>query len=159
MSETRPKRTSICAFPFGIGGIPVSSNEPSSRLSFVSLRSPSNTLFITAAWLSSAVVYTFERLVGITVFRGMISPISPPVVSIPSVSGVTSRRRRSLVDLSRSPLSTPACTAAPYATASSGLIDLFGSFPLKYSVNSCCTLGIRVEPPTRTTSSTSPSRL
>ena len=46
-------------------------------------------------------------------------------------------------------------TAAPYATASSGLMPLFGSLPLKKSLRSCCTFGMRVEPPTRTTSSIS----
>jgi len=45
-----------------------------------------------------------------------------------------------------------ACTVAPKATASSGLIDLFNSLPLKNSANKSCTLGIRVEPPTKTIS-------
>jgi len=45
-----------------------------------------------------------------------------------------------------------AWTAAPYATASSGLIDLFGYFPLKYSCKSSITFGILVDPPTKTTS-------
>merc|ERR1712166_657838 len=38
--------------------------------------------------------------------------------------------------------------------ASSGLIERDGSLPLKKSESSCCTLGMRVEPPTRTTSCT-----
>ena len=38
----------------------------------------------------------------------------------------------------------PPCTAAPYATASSGLIPLFGSLPLKKSLSSACTLGMRL---------------
>ena len=42
-------------------------------------------------------------------------------------------------------------TAAPYATASSGLIPLDGSLPPKNFLRSCWTLGIRVEPPTSTT--------
>lgn len=45
-----------------------------------------------------------------------------------------------------------AWTAAPYATASSGLIDLFGYLPLKYSCKSSITFGILVDPPTKTTS-------
>ena len=45
-----------------------------------------------------------------------------------------------------------ACTAAPYATASSGLMLLLRSRPLKKSCSSFCTLGMRVEPPTRTRS-------
>lgn len=58
--------------------------------------------------------------------------------------------------LHRRDASLSTCTAAPYATASSGLIDLHNSLPLKKSINSCCTLGIRVDPPTKTTSCTWP---
>ena len=50
-----------------------------------------------------------------------------------------------------SPANTPAWTAAPTATTSSGLTDWFGSFPV-YSLTNCWTAGIRVEPPTNTTS-------
>mmetsp|Transcript_17883 Transcript_17883/g.44316 ORF Transcript_17883/g.44316 Transcript_17883/m.44316 type:complete len:370 (+) Transcript_17883:716-1825(+) len=46
------------------------------------------------------------------------------------------------------------CTAAPYATASSGCTDLHRVLPSKNSVRICCTRGTRVEPPTRTISST-----
>merc|ERR1719495_1492646 len=45
-----------------------------------------------------------------------------------------------------------ACTAASQATASSGLMFRQGSFPLKNSLISAWLLGIRVEPPTSTTS-------
>src|SRR5262249_46038722 len=69
-------------------------------------------------------------------------------VSMPSDSGVTSRSSMSLT----SPVMTPPWTAAPTATTSSGLTPLCGSLP-KYSRTSCCTFGIRVEPPTSTTSS------
>ena len=51
---------------------------------------------------------------------------NPPNVSIPKLNGVTSNNRTSLI----SPPSTPACTAAPNATASSGLMDLSPSFPV-----------------------------
>mmetsp|Transcript_21305 Transcript_21305/g.54268 ORF Transcript_21305/g.54268 Transcript_21305/m.54268 type:complete len:335 (-) Transcript_21305:313-1317(-) len=74
---------------------------------------------------------------------------------MPSVSGVTSSSSRSFVSSPPSPERMPPCTAAPYATASSGLIPLFGSLPLKKSLSSACTLGMRVEPPTSTTSSIS----
>ena len=67
---------------------------------------------------------------------------------MPSESGVTSSSRRSLT----SPASTPACTAAPTATTSSGLTPLCGSLP-NSSLTICCTRGMRVEPPTSTTSS------
>ena len=46
---------------------------------------------------------------------------------MPSDSGVTSSSRTSLT----SPRSTPAWTAAPTATTSSGLTDLFGSLPVR----------------------------
>ena len=49
--------------------------------------------------------------------------LTPPIVSIPRVKGVTSRSKTSLT----SPPSTPACIAAPIATASSGLTSFFGS--------------------------------
>lgn len=87
--------------------------------------------------------------------RGMIFVITPPTVSIPRVRGVTSMSRISLVSSVASPPNIPPCTAAPYATASSGFIPLFGSFPLKKSFINCYTLGILVDPPTNTTSSIS----
>ena len=75
---------------------------------------------------------------------------TPPSVSIPSESGVTSRSRRSFT----SPVRTPAWIAAPSATHSSGLIPLCGSFPVKFFTASC-TAGILVDPPTRITLSIS----
>mmetsp|Transcript_9083 Transcript_9083/g.24163 ORF Transcript_9083/g.24163 Transcript_9083/m.24163 type:complete len:258 (-) Transcript_9083:584-1357(-) len=150
---SRSKVTSICATPRGSGGKPLSSKEPSMRLSSVILRSPSNTLLLTATWLSSDVVYTFIFCAGMTVLRGMIAAITPPVVSIPSVSGDTSSSSSSSIFLSRSPERTPACTAAPYATASSGLIVEQSSLPSKNSESNARILGTRVEPPTSTTSS------
>uniref|UniRef100_A0A0A9BJB8 GSVIVT00024351001 n=1 Tax=Arundo donax TaxID=35708 RepID=A0A0A9BJB8_ARUDO len=80
--------------------------------------------------------------------------MTPPAVSRPRDSGVTSSRSRSCTFSLPSPLRMAAWTAAPYATASSGLMLLHSSLPLKKSCSSCCTLGIRVEPPTSTTSCT-----
>lgn len=59
---------------------------------------------------------------------------TPPSVSIPSESGVTSNKSTSLT----SPASTPPWIAAPKATASSGLTALLGARP-KISWTSCCT--------------------
>ena len=53
-----------------------------------------------------------------------------------------------------SPESTPAWTAAPIATTSSGFTPLCGSLPKNFLTVSC-TSGMRVEPPTSTTSSMS----
>ena len=76
----------------------------------------------------------------------MIGVATPPCVSTPSVSGVTSSSSTSWT--------SPAWIAAPAATTSSGFTPLCGSLP-----KICSTLrwiaGIRVMPPTSTTSSIS----
>ena len=74
---------------------------------------------------------------------------------MPRDSGVTSSSRTSLT----SPLSTPACSAAPTATTSSGLTPLLGSLPPVSSLTRSATAGIRVEPPTSTTWSISESEM
>mmetsp|Transcript_12628 Transcript_12628/g.31494 ORF Transcript_12628/g.31494 Transcript_12628/m.31494 type:complete len:266 (+) Transcript_12628:963-1760(+) len=84
----------------------------------------------------------------------MRTVITSPAVSRPSERGVTSSSSRSSVLAEPVPERIAAWTAAPYATASSGLIDLEGSLPLKKSESSCTTFGMRVEPPTSTTSCT-----
>src|SRR3954463_8372440 len=76
--------------------------------------------------------------------------MTPPLVSMPSVSGVTSSRSTSLT----SPASTPAWMAAPTATTSSGLTPRCGSLPVS-SLTFSWTEGMRVMPPTSTTWSTS----
>ena len=73
--------------------------------------------------------------------------ITPPIVSIPRVNGVTSKRRISVT----SPDSTAPWIAAPAATASSGFISFLGSLP-KNSFTFSCTRGILVWPPTKITS-------
>mmetsp|Transcript_47980 Transcript_47980/g.120077 ORF Transcript_47980/g.120077 Transcript_47980/m.120077 type:complete len:220 (-) Transcript_47980:778-1437(-) len=85
-----------------------------------------------------------------TVLRLMSLVMTPPTVSIPKVRGVTSSSSSSWPP---SPDRIPAWTAAPYATASSGLMPLLGSLPLKKSLINCWIFGIRVEPPTNTISS------
>src|SRR5437660_539701 len=86
------------------------------------------------------------------VFRSMSLVITPPSVSMPSDSGVTSSSRTSLT----SPLRTPAWIAAPTATTSSGLTPRCGSLPLVSFLTSSWIAGIRVAPPTRMTSLRSP---
>ena len=114
-------------------------------------RSPWKTRIVTAFWLSSAVEKIWLFLVGIVVLRSISRVKTPPSVSMPSDSGVTSSSTTSLT----SPCSTPAWIAAPSATTSSGLTPLCGSLP-KNLVTSSMTLGMRVMPPTSTTSSMSP---
>ena len=72
-----------------------------------------------------------DFLVGTVVLRLMRAVKTPPAVSIPIDSGATSRRSRSCVFSDVSPVRMAAWTAAPYATASSGLIERLGSLPLK----------------------------
>ena len=76
----------------------------------------------------------------------MIFANRSPAVSTPNESGITSN--------SKSPLTVPArippCKEAPIATHSSGLIPLYGSFPVMSATN-FCTAGILVEPPTSRT--------
>ena len=108
--------------------------------------SPCSTCTSTEGWLSSAVVNVSDFFVGIVVLRSISLVKTPPLVSMPSDSGVTSRSRMSLT----SPLSTPPWIAAPTATTSSGLTPLCGSLPIS-SLTFSCTAGMRVMPPTRTT--------
>ena len=85
---------------------------------------------------------------GIVELRRMIFDITPPIVSMPSESGVTSSSSISRLPVIR----MSACTAAPSATTSSGLSSLCGVRP-NSSPTSRRTSGMRVEPPTSTTSS------
>ena len=77
-------------------------NSPSDLLTDAISRSPWNTLIVTAGWLSSAVEKVCANLVGMVVFLVIILVITPPRVSIPRDSGVTSKSNTSL----RSPDST-----------------------------------------------------
>jgi hypothetical protein len=86
--------------------------------------------------------------VGMVVLRSIIGVATPPAVSMPSVSGVTSSRSTSLT----SPLSTPPWMAAPMATTSSGLTPWCGRLAGQFLAVST-TLGMRVMPPTSTSSS------
>ena len=141
--------TSICGTPRGAGGMPSRLKLPSDLLSRAILRSPWKMLIVTAGWLSAAVEKTWLFFAGIVVLRSMSGVSTPPSVSMPSVSGVTSRSSTSFT----SPLRMPPWMAAPIATTSSGLTPLWGSLP-----KSCFAFswrsGMRVWPPTRTTSST-----
>mmetsp|Transcript_24139 Transcript_24139/g.35280 ORF Transcript_24139/g.35280 Transcript_24139/m.35280 type:complete len:253 (-) Transcript_24139:1057-1815(-) len=147
--------TVILGTPRGIGGISFSSNRPSRLLSRVMRRSPSKTWIRHMLWLSSLVVNVCTFLAGMVVFRLMSTAMVPPAASRPRLSGVTSRSTKSSPASPMLPSRMAACTAAPYATASSGLILLLGSLPSKKLRSSSTTLGMRVEPPTRMTSSTS----
>mmetsp|Transcript_15666 Transcript_15666/g.48501 ORF Transcript_15666/g.48501 Transcript_15666/m.48501 type:complete len:520 (-) Transcript_15666:374-1933(-) len=147
-SASMSNDTSICGVPRGAGGIPVKSNCPSCLLSAASSRSPWSTLIWTWGWLSAAVENVCAFFVGIVVFRLMRRVNMPPSVSMPIDSGVTSSSKMSLT----SPRNTPPWIAAPMATTSSGFTPLWGFWPKNDSTVSW-TLGIRVMPPTRMTSS------
>ena len=139
--------TSIWGIPLGAAGIPSKLNNPNCLFSLACFLSPWTTLTVTAVWLSSAVENIWDLLVGIVVFFSITGVITPPIVSIPRVSGVTSKSKISVT----SPDKTAPCTAAPTATASSGLISFLGSLP-KNSLTFSWNIGILVCPPTRITS-------
>ena len=138
------KVTSIRGTPRGAAGIPVSSKRPRVLLSAAISRSPWRTWTSTDGWLSTAVEKTWLPDVGMVVLRSMILVKTPPRVSMPRESGVTSRSRTSLT----SPTRTPAWIAAPIATHSSGFTPLLGSLP-RMDLIASWTAGIRLEPPTR----------
>ncbi len=148
------KVTSICGMPRGAGGMPVSWNLPSDLLFWAISRSPWSTWISTDGWLSSAVEKTSDFFVGMVVLRSISRVMTPPLVSMPRVSGVTSSSRTSLT----SPARTPAWMAAPTATTSSGLTPRWGSLPVS-SLTFSWTAGMRVMPPTRTTWSMSAAPL
>ena len=143
------KATSICGMPRGAGGMPIRWNWPSGFTpgDITVSASPCSTLISTVVWLSSAVVKISDLRVGIVVLRSISFVKMPPLVSTPSDSGVTSRSRMSFT----SPFSTPACTAAPIATTSSGFTPLCGSLPPVSPLTSSWIIGMRVEPPTMIT--------
>ena len=143
--------TSICGTPRGADGIPSRMNFPSVLLSVANSRSPCSTWISTCGWLSDAVEKVWLFDVGMVVFRSMSFVITPPSVSMPSESGVTSSNSTSFT----SPARTPPWIAAPIATTSSGFTPFDGSLPPKSAFTASTTAGMRVIPPTRTTSSIS----
>jgi hypothetical protein len=139
--------TSICGTPRGAGGMPSSWNLPSVLLSFAIGRSP----WVTWTVDGGLVVGRGREGLGLARRdRGVARDEHGGDAAVgldASDSGVTSSSRMSLT----SPVSTPPWTAAPSATTSSGLTERLGSLP-KNSLTFCCTIGMRVEPPTSTTS-------
>mmetsp|Transcript_89856 Transcript_89856/g.275063 ORF Transcript_89856/g.275063 Transcript_89856/m.275063 type:complete len:203 (-) Transcript_89856:1128-1736(-) len=110
------KVTSICGTPRGAGGTPSSLKVPKILLSLANCRSPCKTTISTDGCESVAVENTSVFFVGIVVFREISTVATPPRVSTPKDKGDTSSNTMSFT----SPAKTPACTAAPTATTSSG---------------------------------------
>ena len=135
------------AAPATIGGMPRSSKRASERQSATRSRSPWTTWIDIAVWPSWKVVKLCARAVGIGLLRWMIRSTRPPIVSMPSESGTTSRSSRSPAPAL--PASASAWRAAPRATTWSGSRLVSGSRP-KNSWTARRTSGMRVEPPTRT---------
>ena len=75
-------------------------------------RSPLKTWMSTPGWLSASVAKVCAFFVGMVVFRSMSFVITPPAVSRPMDSGVTSSRSRSCTCDDPSPVRIAACTAA-----------------------------------------------
>mmetsp|Transcript_65304 Transcript_65304/g.172266 ORF Transcript_65304/g.172266 Transcript_65304/m.172266 type:complete len:328 (-) Transcript_65304:154-1137(-) len=156
------KVTTTCGSPRLARSRPEMVNLPSSWHASVEARSPSKTQMSTSVCQSSSVVNVSDLRHGMAVLRFTTVDMTLPVVSMPSESGTTSISTSESLTLASCPpaeasppLSTPACTAAPYATASSGLIVEQSSLPSKNSESNARILGTRVEPPTSTTSCTS----
>ncbi|MOA17120.1 hypothetical protein D3C78_1373650 [compost metagenome] len=89
------------------------------------------------------------------VLRGITFSISPPMVSRPRDSGITSRSSNSPPSR-RLPARVSAWIAAPMATTWSGSISVSGVRP-NSAPTASRTRGTRVEPPTITTAATSSS--
>ena len=141
------KVTSICGTPRGAAGMPSNRKVPRLLLSLANSRSPCKIWISTLVCPSAAVEKTSDFFAGTVVLRSIKRVITPPRVSTPRDRGVTSSSRMSFT----SPAKTPAWMAAPTATTSSGFTPWQGSLPTSLRTRSC-TAGIRVEPPTSTTS-------
>ena len=124
-SASMSNATSIFGTPRGAGGMPVSSKCASDLLSAAISRSPWSTWTLTNGWLSIVVEKISVARAGSAVLRGIRRVNTPPAVSTPSDSGVTSSSSTSCT----SPVSTPPWIAAPTATTSSGLTRRLASLP------------------------------
>ena len=144
------KDTSTWGTPRGAGGMPISLNRPRDLLLAAISRSPWSTCTSTEVWLFSEVEKISDRRTGMVVLRGITFFITPPMVSRPKDREETSSSMMSCTSW----VMMPACTAAPTATASSGLTAWLGSRPISDRTKSC-TMGMRLPPPTSTTSSMS----
>ena len=142
------KDTCTWGTPRGAGGIPINLNRPRDLLSATISRSPCRTWTSTMVWLFSEVEKTSDRRTGMVVLRGITRFITPPMVSNPRDRGVTSSSKISCISWLR----MAAWIAAPTATTSSGLTFWLGSRRISDRTKSC-TMGIRLPPPTSTTSS------
>ena len=134
--------------------MPRSSKRASERQSATSSRSPCTTWIAIAVCPSWKVVNSCARAVGIVLLRGMIRSTSPPMVSRPSESGITSSSSTSAargVAGERFGLDRRADARRPRpGRGRSAAAGRRARPPPR------CTSGMRVEPPTRTTPSTSP---
>ncbi len=153
-TDSRPsastwKVTWMRAAPATIGGMPRNSKRASERQSATFSRSPCTTCSAIAVWPSLKVVNSCAREIGMVALRGTIFSVSPPIVSSPSDSGMTSSSNQSSPG-ARLPASTLAWIAAPSATTWSGLRLLSGGAPKK-SATAFWICGMRVAPPTMTT--------
>ena len=80
-----------------MGGMFLRSKRARERQSLASSRSPCRTWMATLVWPSTPVVKCSVAEAGMVELRWMILATTPPRASMPRESGVTSRRRRSLV--------------------------------------------------------------
>mmetsp|Transcript_46534 Transcript_46534/g.97349 ORF Transcript_46534/g.97349 Transcript_46534/m.97349 type:complete len:229 (-) Transcript_46534:904-1590(-) len=146
--------TLIVISPRGRWGRPLSSNSPRCVLSSKYLSSPSQISMSAPVWLSREVPnddVTHSPPMGMGEHAGMMVVVNCRVgsswfaVATPSARGTTSVIW----------YWWEASMAAPMAMASSGLIRRHSSLPGNMSWRICWTLGMRLEPPTSSTWSTS----
>ena len=123
--------------------------RPIDLLSRASGRSPWHTLISTEGWLSAAVEKTSDLRGGIVVLASMSFVITPPSVSIPSDSGVTSSSSTSFT----SPVSTPPWNGGTHGHHLVGVDALVGHLAEELLHDLLNGGDTRVEPPTRITSS------
>ena len=140
--------TSICGTPRGAGRMPSRMKRPSDLLSCAMARSPWTT------WISTRRLVVGRRREDLAL-AGRDRRVARDQRRRDAAQGLDAQGQRRDVqqqDVLTSPLSTPAWMAAPTATTSSGLTPRCGSLPKNWRTFSM-TSGMRVWPPTSTTSS------
>ena len=92
-STSNENRTFILGIPAGLGSNPDNTNSSSVLFAEVTSLSPCKILIFIEVCPFSLVVKICSLMAGMGEFLGIIFSISPPIVSIPSDKGVTSKRR------------------------------------------------------------------
>ena len=146
------KVTSIFTSPRRPARSPCSVSSPRAAFSSKRRDSPWQTWMMTLVCLSDEVANTRVCSTGRGTLRSTIGSAKPPATAMPSARGVTSSSTGRCPSPPTSPVRLAACTAAPQATTSSGLMSVRAGRP-NWRSTSLRTKGMRVDPPTMITSS------